>query len=83
MRAASGPGEALGPEDRRQLGLLLLGHRLHLGPLEGDLALEQLALALHADVLAGGHAERAGEQAGDAGQQDDAAVARRPPRRRP
>ena len=66
IRAASSGGEALGPVRGGQLGLLLLGHRLHLGPFEGDLALEQLALALHRDVLAGGHAERPGEQAGDA-----------------
>ena len=73
--------EALGPVGGGQLGLLLLGHRLHLGPLEGDLALEQLALALHPDVLAGGHAERPGEQAGDAGEEDELGLGR--PTRRP
>ena len=81
--AASSGGEALGPVGGGQLGLLLLGHRLHLGPLERDLALEQLALALHRDVLAGGHAERPGEQAGDPGEQDEARIARTPHRRRP
>ena len=64
---------------RGHLGLLLLGHRLHLGPLEGDLALEQLALALHRDVLAGGHAERPGEEAGDPGEEDEVARRRRRP----
>ena len=78
MRDAGGlvRGEPLRPVRGGQLGLLLLGHRLHLGSFEGDLALEQLALALHRDVLAGGHAERAGEQTGDARQQDEARVAR-------
>ena len=74
MRARLVRGEALGPVGGGQLGLLLLGHRLHLGPLEGDLALEQLALALHRDVLAGGHAEGAGQQSGDAREQDEARV---------
>ena len=64
-------GEALRSVGGGQLGLLLLGHRLHLGPLERDLPLEELALALHRDVLAGGHAERAGEQSGDPGEQDE------------
>ena len=80
MRWAIAPPRRAGspsPGRRGQLGLLLLGHRLHLGPLERDLALEQLALALHRDVLAGGHAERPREQAGDPGQQDEARVARR------
>ena len=70
-------GEPLGPVRGGQLGLLLLGHRLHLGSLERDLPLEQLALALHRDVLAGGHAERTREKARDAGQQDEARIARR------
>jgi hypothetical protein len=39
--------------------------------------LEQLALALHRDVLAGGHAERPGQETGDPGQQDEARVAGR------
>ena len=67
-------GEALRAVRGRQLGLLLLGHRLHLGPFELDLSLEQLALALHADVLAGGHAERPCQQAGDPGEKDEGRV---------
>ena len=63
--------EPLGPVDGGHLGLLLLGHRLQFGALERDLALEQLALALHRDVFAGGHAERTGEQARDPGEQDE------------
>ena len=68
------PGEALGSIRGRQLGLFLLGHRRHLGAFELDLALEQLALALHADVFAGRHAERAREQPGDAGEEDEPRV---------
>ena len=73
--------EPLGPVDGGHLGLLFLGHRLQFGPLERDLALEQLALALHRDVLAGGHAERAGEQARDSGEQDEVVRRRRLTRR--
>ena len=74
--------EPLRPIEGGHLGLFLLGHRLHLGPLEGDLALEQLPLALHRDVLARGHAEGAREEPRDACQQDERAVlAGRPPPR--
>ena len=38
--------------------------------LDVELALEELALGLHREVLAGGHRERAGHQAGHAGQPD-------------
>ena len=69
IASASSRREALRPVERGHLGLLLLGHRLQLGPLEGDLALEQLALRLHRDVLARGHAEGTGEQAGDPGEE--------------
>ena len=80
MRAAIRVGlrsrEALGHVQGGQLALLLVGHRLELGALELDLALEQLALALHRDVLARGHRERAREQARDPGQQDEVRLAR-------
>ena len=56
-----GFGEALRPIDRGQLGLLLGGHRLELGLLQLDLALEELALRLHRHVFAGRHRERARE----------------------
>ena len=77
MRAASSLAESLRAVDGGQLGLFLLGHGLELGLLEGDLALVELALRLHRDVLAGGHAERAREQAGDAGQEDEPRLCRR------
>ena len=73
-RPRLGLGEALRTVDRRQLGFFLLGHRLELGPFEGDLTLVQLALALHRDVLTGGHAERAGEEPRDTGQEDEVGV---------
>jgi hypothetical protein len=68
------PREALGTVDLGQLALLLLGHDPHLLALDGDLALEELALALHADVLAGGHREGTGKEAGDAGEDDELVV---------
>src|SRR2546427_8786074 len=69
--------EAPRPEDARELRLLLLGHHLELGPLEGDLALEQLALAAHRDVLAGGHAEGPREETGDPGEEHEPRLTRR------
>ena len=66
--------EPLSPIEGGHLGLLLLRHCLELGALEGDLALEQLALGLHRDVLARRHAERASQEPGDPGEQDEATL---------
>ena len=52
------------------LGARALAQRL---ALDVELALEQLALGLHRDVLAGGHGEGPGHQAGQPGQPDDRA----------
>src|SRR5262245_13272485 len=76
-RLRFGFGEALAPVDRGELLALLIGHRLELRPLQRDLALEQLPLRLHRDVLAGAHRERSGEQAGDAREQHEVARALR------
>ncbi len=81
--AASSRAKPLASIRGRQLGLLLLGHRLHLGAFELDLAFEQLALALHADVLAGRHAEGAREQPGDPGEEHEPAGWPTPRRPRP
>ena len=67
-------GEALGLVDEDQLLELLLGEGRQLLPLDGDLPLVELPLRLHRHPFAGGHGEGAGQQAGQAGQQDDVAV---------
>ncbi len=66
--------DALRPVDELELLLLLLGLVAQLGGLHGDLALEEVALAGDADVLAGRHAERAGQQAGESGEEHGAVV---------
>ncbi len=68
--------EALRPVDELELLLLLLGLVAQLAGLHLDLATEQVALAGHADVLAGGHREGTRQQACDTGEQDGAVVGR-------
>ena len=60
--------------DRRNLGLLLFGHRLKLCALKFNLALKEFGLAAHGDVLARRHAERASKQACDTGEHNEAAL---------
>ena len=68
-------------EHVRDFGLGLAGPRLDLLAFARDLGLEDLPLALAGQVLAGGHAEHAGEPRGDAGHEDHEACrpSRRPP----
>ncbi len=70
--------ESLGAVDVGQLLFLDIGHDAQLFALDRDLVLEQLALALHADVLAGAHRERTGHETGDAGEHDQMVVGGRP-----
>src|SRR3990172_1942734 len=63
--------KALRLVDERQLALFLLRGCLKLAPLQLDLALEQLALGAHGDILASAHGEGAGEEARDAGQEHE------------
>ena len=57
--------------DGRELPTLGLGRPAERLPLDVELALEELALGLHREVLAGGHRERPGDQPGEPGQPDD------------
>ena len=68
--------EPLRPVRGGELGLLLFRHRLHLRPFERDLAFEQLALALHRDVLAGGHAEGSRKEPCYPGKEHESRIAR-------
>ena len=56
------------------LGLRFARALVDLLALVDDLRVEDLALALAADVLAGGHAEDAAERGGDAGHDDEVVV---------
>ena len=62
--------QALGLVDQDQLLLLLLGRLLELGRLGVDLPLVELARAVDRQPLAHGHRAGAGDQTGDAGEQD-------------
>ena len=61
-------GDAATLVDPDELPELPLGSAVDLLTLEFELALEQLGLSLHRDVLAGGHRERAAEKPGQARQ---------------
>ena len=63
-------------EHEGDLGLRLAGSVVDLVALVGDLRLEDLALALAADVLAGAHAEDARQPGCDAGDEHGVPVAR-------
>ena len=64
-------------QHERDFGLGLAGPLLDLVALLVDLGVEDLALALAADVLAGGHREHAGQAAGDTGDDDGEGLPRR------
>ncbi len=54
---------------RSKLLGLRLGMALQLGALDFELALQELGLRRHRDVLTGGHRESTGDQSGEAGEQ--------------
>ena len=70
MRCASSSREAFLGEHERDLGLGLARPLRDFVTLLVDLGIEDLALALAADVLAGRHREHAGEATGDARDDD-------------
>ena len=67
--------DALVPEDRGQFPGLGLRVVLELVLFLGDLGLDEFVLRGHRHVFARGHRERAGREAGEAGQHDRVAVA--------
>ncbi len=68
--ARLGLGDAAGLVDQRQFGSFFLRVGLDLGALDGDLLFIEFARALHREPLAERHRAGAGQEAGEAGDQD-------------